>query len=437
MSSLLGFTLGQANVGEMTTGFSVTVAGSAVSIDQDSLQITHRLSAPSTASFAVRGVTPAAFSDVQIYNGGSGGVRVFGGTATRVYYNAVRIGDDPWHQVECVDYAGFLLNRYKRVTAQYEDTSINTALRRLLEDFTDGGFRVGYCPASLGTIWRLELNDASVTDGIEQLATACGGFWDADADKRVHIFSDPDHLSADGITIDDTSQNFVRPTVQTDGEGIATRVIVLGDSTTTTSITAAGASTVEVEDVTPFVGASLSSGTALCEGQVLTYTGASARNGPGSLTGVSGVVSDVVAGAAIRVRAMAEDASAQSDLATALGGGLSGIAELTLPMEGDRDLVTDIAAAELAKRKSAFKSLTYTADDERHSGAFGTVPGQTVTVDLTTPTTVSGTYRVQQVDLSLRTGGTLSGTSVDFTRRINLGPYFRGLNVARRLAKVS
>lgn len=436
MSALLGFTLGAAAVGEMTEGFSATIAGTARVIDQESLQITHRLSAPSTASFAVRGFTPAEFSDVQLYNGGTGGVRLFGGTATRIHYEAVRIGDDPWHQVECVDYAGFLLNRYKRVTAQYHGLSVNTILRRLLEDFTNGGFRVGYCPSSLGTIHRLVLDDVSVTDAIEQLAAECGGFWDVDADKRVHLFDDPDHLSADGITLDNSSGNFVRPTVQVDGEGIATRVIVLGNSTETTAAMVTGATSIGVEDVSPFVGQSSSAGTALCEGMVLTYTAVSARTGAGTLT-VSGVTTDVPAGAEIRVRAMVEDTSAQTDLATALGGGLSGVAELTLAMHVDRDLAVDVATAELAKRKTAFKSLTYATYDQVHDGAQGTVPGQTVTVDLTAPTTVSGTYRVQQVDIGLRHGGTVAGTTLGFARRVTLAPYFRGLNIARRLARVA
>lgn len=430
--ALLGFTLNDANVGAMTEAFSAVIAGSARVVNVDALSITDRLSAPATADLLVRGFTPAAYSDVKLYNGGTGGVVIFGGTAVSVGYNAVRLGDDPWHTLTCQDYT-WLLNRYKRVNAKYTSIGVNTCLTRLLADFTDGGFRVGYCPASLGDVWEVTFSNASVTDAIDELARIAGGFWDVDGDKRVHIFDSPAHLSDDSITLDGSSKNFAQPTVTTDGSDIATRVYVLGDSSNTTAVVASGATEIPVEDVTPFVGASSSAGTVLVNEQVLTYTDVSVRSGPGNLTGVATISADLPQGASVRVRAMAEDATAQSDLATLLGGGLSGLAELTIESDANVDMAQAIADAELAKRKSLYKSLTYLAYDQTHTDAANTVPGQTVSVSLTAPTTVSGTFRVQEVQMSVREGGKLAGSTLAFQRRVTCAPYFRGLNTARRL----
>lgn len=436
MSSILGFTLGSSSyVGDLTEGFSAYIGGSSRKVDQETLHITHRLSAPSTAELYVRGFTPAEFSDVQLYNGGTGGYRLFGGTAIQVEYDAVRLGDDPWHRVSCQDYT-WLINRYQRVNARYSDIGINTCLRQILAAYTDGGFTVGYCPASLGDLWDVRFSDASVTDAIEELARTAGGFWDVDADKRVHIFIDPDHLSTDSISLTNSSKNFARPTVTKDGSDVATRVYVLGASSATTAETTPAAVLLPVEDVTLFRGATAVAGTVLCNEMVLTYTGVSTTTGPGNLTGVSGITAHIPQGSEVQVRVMAEDASAQSDLATLLGGGLSGIAELTLTADADIDLATQIAAAELDKRKAVFKGMTYSAQDQVHTGASKAVKGQNVSVNITAPTTVSGTFRIQEVQIGVKPNGKLSGTTLGFERRVNLGPYFRGLNTARRLAKV-
>ena len=429
-NAVLGFTLNTANVGAMTEAFSATVAGTVRGVDVETLTIMDRLSAPTTATVLVRGFTPAQYSDVRLYNGGTGGVCLFGGTAVKIAYDAVRLGDDPWHKLECQDYT-WLLNRYLRVNARYSGIGINTALSRILASYTNGGFRVGYCPASMGSVGDITFTDATVTSAIDQLATVAGGFWDVDPDKRIHIFSSPDHLSANGISLSNNSKNFAGLNVTADGSEIATKVIVLGDQTQTTALVAASATTIPVEDCEPFTGGS---GVVLVDGQVLAYTGVSVSAGPGSLTGVTGLARDIPQGAAVRVRETASDSTAQSDLATLLGG-LSGVAELTIQMPADRALAAAAASAELAKRKSVYSAISYTAQDQVHTGAALTVPGQTVDANLTSPTTLTGTYRVQEVEIRVKPKGTLSGTRLGFERRVKLGPYFRGLNVARRLAQ--
>lgn len=429
-NAVLGFTLNDANVGAMTEAFSATVAGTARGVDIETLTIMDRLSAPATATVLVRGFTPAQYSDVRLYNGGTGGVCLFGGTAVKISYDAVRLGDDPWHKLECQDYT-WLLDRYLRVNTSYSGIGVNTAIARLLSSYTNGGFRVGYCSSGMGSVGDITFTDATVSSAIDQLATVAGGFWDVDADKRVHLFSSPDHLSSDSLTLSDSSKNFAGLNVTSDGSEIATKVIVLGDRSQTTALVAAAATTIPVEDCEPFAGGS---GGVLVDGQVLAYTGVSVSAGAGTITGVTGIVRDIPQGAEVRVRETAEDGTAQTTLATLLGG-LSGVAELTIQMPADRALAAAAASAELAKRKNVFAALAYTAQDQVHTGAALTVPGQTVSVSLTAPTTVSGTFRIQEVEMRVKPKGTLSGTRLGFERRVKLGPYFRGLNVARRLAQ--
>lgn len=432
--ALLGFTLNGANVGTLTEGFSAVIGGSTQPVSVDGLTISPRLSGPSTATVYVRGVTPTLFSDIQLYNGGTGGIRLFGGTVLNIAYDAVRMGDDPWHRLDCQDYT-WLADRYTKVNARYSDCGVNTALNRLVSSFTNGGFRVGYCPSSLGDIWDVAFENATVTQAVDELARQAGAYWTIDADKRINIFSDTAMFSSDSLSVSDSSKNFVAPNVASDGREIATRVVVLGAGTQTTDMVVPSATTIAVEDVLPFRGESSSSGSAQIGEMVIAYSDTSVAMGPGTLTGVTGVTTEIPQGASVRVYALAEDSSAQTTLASALGA--SGIATLRIETDAGRDLAVAIAAAELAKRKSTFTQLQYTAYDQTHAGASRTLPGQTVSVSLTAPTSVSGTFRVQAAEISMRAGGKLAGTALQFQRRVTLAPYFKGLNTARRLARVN
>lgn len=431
--ALLGFTLNGANVGEFTQAFSATVAGSTRVFDADRMSISHRLSAASTADLYVRGFTPAEFSEVRLYNGGSGGDCLFGGHAVATNLDSlVRINDDPWWHLQCQDYT-WLLNLYKRVRGTYHGIGVNTCLSRILSSFTEGGFRVGYCSSALGDVSNFVLEDVSVTDAINRLAEQKDAFWDIDADKRVHIFTTPDHLSTDSLTITNSSNNFSRLSVVRDGQDIATSVLVHGYQTQVTTRVYASATTVAVDDVEPFVGTGVG-GIAFSGGIRFTYTGTSVTVGAGTLTGVSGLTSDIQQGDPVWVRGEASDGTAQSDLATLLGGGASGVAEIKITAERANVVEAgNLATAILERRKASFKSLGYDTYDQQDTGAQATVPGQTVAVTLTAPFTLSGTFRVQEIQLGLREGGKIAGSTLGFSRRVNLGPYQRSLSLTNAL----
>lgn len=437
MSSYLGFTLGSQVIGEITEGFSAVIAGSTrvVSTEPGEFSIVDRLSAASEATLYVRGFVPAEFSDVKLYNGGTGGVRLFCGTVITPTYDAVRLGDEPWHHLQCRDYT-WLINRYKRVRGTYSGIGVNTCLRQVLASFTDGGFTVGYCPSSLGNVRDLTFEDATVTDVLDQLSEIADGFWDVDGDKRVHIFTDPDHLSTDSLTLDASSRNFSGLSVTRDGTEIATRVIVHGASVQVTSLTSSASTTLPIEECAPFIGASTSAGDAFVNGAEIAYTGVSVSSGPGNLTGVTGLTTDVPQGAAAQVRVVVEDSSAQTALATLLGGGMSGVAEIMIQAGGEGiDTCTGIANSVLAVRKASQVQLSYRAQDQVHTGAQETVPGQVVSVSLSSPSTVSGDFRVQSVDIGVKQGGKVAGTTLGFERRVNLAPYNRVLKTGRILAR--
>lgn len=431
--ALLGFTLNTATLGEMTEAFSVTVGGSSRPIDTERVTIVDRLSASGSASLYVRGAAPAELSEVRIYNGGTGGICLFGGHAIRTSYDSiVRLGDDPWWQLDCQDYT-WLLNRYRRVRGTYTGCGVNTTLRRILAEFSDGGFRVGYCPQSLGDVRDLVLDDVSMTDALDRLAESCDAFWDVDPDKRVHIFQDPDHLSTDSVALSAALKNFSSPSYTRDGVQMATRVVCHGASRAVAALTAAGSTTLVLDDVAPFAGAASSAGDAFVSGIAFSYTGVDVV--AKTLTGVTGLTGDAVEGAQVFVRAVVDDATAQSDLSTLLGGA-SGVAELLIGGEGlSRDEAVAAATAILERRKATFTSLSYDTYDQQHTHAQNTVPGQMVSVSLTSPLTVSASLRVQEIKLSTRVGMTLSGASLQFNRRVTLAPYFRGLALVGRLTR--
>lgn len=157
----------------------------------------------------------------------------------------------------------------------------------------------------------------------------------------------------------------------------------------------------------------------------MAYTGTSVTSGAGNLTGVT-ITLDIPQGAEVLVRGEAEDASAQSDLATLLGGGASGVAEIVVKAEqANTTEANALAAAVLERRKTSFTKIDYRAYDQQHTDAQATVPGQVVTVDITAPLTVSGDYRVQDVSLSVRTK--VSGSTLGFVRSVTLAPYQRSL----------
>ena len=123
------------------------------------------------------------------------------------------------------------------------------------------------------------------------------------------------------------------------------------------------------------------------QGMLLSYTGTDARSGSGSLTGCTGIVRDIPQGARVAYAHQRDDTTAQSTLATRLGGGLSGVLvhrETSHPIQSVAE-AEDITAADLGVFKHPLEGLTYRIVNPHYR------PGLTVAASIT------GTFRIQQV----------------------------------------
>lgn len=358
---------------------------------------------PSKLQFDAYGYTPTLGQSVT-FAWTTPDAYLFAGTVTR---RSMRLDKDRlavW-RCEALDDGGWLMNRYAKVTATYRRLGVNTILARILADFTDGGFRVGYCPASLGDLTAIEFSQENVSQAIDKLAAAVGTYWRVDPERRVYLAD----TWPDGNALSLSNSADIREVFYDDDlTQLRNRTTVIGGGSTTSAQTAGGATTLAVQDTTPFLAAG---GTVFVERQVVTYTGYSVSSGPGTLTGCSGIAEDIPAEARVLVYRQANDATAQADLAATLGGGLSGIVAHLIPDDGLTDSEANlVAASDVAAFKAAPAGIEYDVVDRVSS------IGKVVAVTITAPIAISGDYRIQSVTLLPRT---VSGANMDFTRRVN------------------
>jgi hypothetical protein len=179
--------------------------------------------------------------------------------------------------------------------------------------------------------------------------------------------------------------------------------------------TAAGATTLQVEDLSQFP----SAGWAAAPGdQIFSYTGRSASTGAGTLTGIpasgagsltaavragtvkavphltgcTGITYALVNGDPVNIVAIVNDAAAQTALATRVGG--DGIHEMFI--SDGRWSITEATAranAELSLRKDPLVTVSFTSRDPSMQS------GRDVTLTITSPS-ISATLKIQRVTIT-------------------------------------
>jgi hypothetical protein len=179
--------------------------------------------------------------------------------------------------------------------------------------------------------------------------------------------------------------------------------------------TAAGATTLQVEDLSQFP----SAGWAAAPGdQIFSYTGRSASSGAGTLTGIpasgagsltaavragtvkavphltgcTGITYALVNGDPVNIVAIVNDAAAQTALATRVGG--DGIHEMFI--SDGRWSITEATAranAELSLRKDPLVTVSFTSRDPSMQS------GRDVTLTITSPS-ISATLKIQRVTIT-------------------------------------
>lgn len=182
-----------------------------------------------------------------------------------------------------------------------------------------------------------------------------------------------------------------------------------------TIATAAGATSLDVEDLAQFPAA----GWAEVGGQIFSYTGRSGSSGAGTLTGipasgigsltaavrggtvrsiphltgVTGIVYAINKGEPVNLIITVNDATAQTNMAAYIGYG-DGVHEHFIP--DGRWSITEATAranAELTQRKNPLVTVTFNSRDR------SIVSGRDITVTLSSPA-ISGTFKIQRVTLS-------------------------------------
>lgn len=432
--SYLGFTLGDATdavLGTYTADPTVLIAGtdrsSSAIREGGEFELSLGLGQPGVCRITAyaNGWTPAKGNSLEIRDdGASGSAKWFSGTITQVSRRIEMATTRLLYSLIAQDHR-WLLDRYATVTGWWASKGINTIARDVIARFTDGGFAIGYAPAALGSLDYFEATEQRVSQVLDRLAQAAGAYWEVDADKRVHLYTTPDHQSAGVVEVDNTagSAEIAEFHWSDDLTDIATRVRVIASGTTLRqAVAAAEVNYAYVYDVSQF---NSSSGTAYIGTDLVTYAGTTNVSGSEALVGtLSGLTRDWPEGTPVRPVITVNDSSAQTTLATTLGGGLSGIAIRSI----DDDTLTAAEAtaranADLDLLSAGVPMLQGIMVDGVHTDAQHCWPGATITVSLTSPVTLSGTWRIQSVRLSPR--GTVGG-GTRWARAFTASPVRRG-----------
>lgn len=403
---------GVTYAGYTTPNVVVYLAGTdrTSSILMDGFSITNRSqNTPATCECAmsVNATTPVVGNDLLVTYA-TPNMYLFGGTILQAEarpFNAVS-NKVRWH---CTA-SGYdwQMNRYDLVLAEYYSTGVGTILADILYRFTDGGFRVGYCPESLGNL-SMTFTYETVTGAITRLASACGEgvVWRltimSATDKVIDLFDTYPETALDTLAAADVIVE--RLTYRPDLSQVRTRSIQRGAGSTLAEAAAAGATSITVEDTTPFLDAG---GQAQAGRSLITYTGRSVGSGLGTLTGVTGLLYDVPAQESIDLVVITTDSAAATALATRLGGSLSG--QATAYASDGRISATEAAgrgAADVSVFGGPLDEVTWALVDfnkEIHVG-------MTQAIAIAAPIAISGDYVIDSVTLTPR--GKIGGASVN------------------------
>ena len=386
------FRLGQTRLGFMDPTLRVTIGGSErqTSIDKSSLRITKLVEGPSTATFTMFANKPQEGQEVKIGIGSISNL-VFAGHITAVKSRADGLSTNVRYAVSCQDHT-WLLDRLM-VMASYHVDTVESIIARILSVYTSG-FTMDHVDRGLG---RLEdgmtFTMETVSGCLRRLATEVGAHWYVDPYKDIHFFSADRVPNPHDLTT--SYKDFENVTYEVDLSQIRTRVLVEGSGTTTTAAYTLDSVVLNVEDNSMFyIGGGLAR---IGDYRFLIYT-TTVGSTQLSITPASGgdLLGDYGTfpiGTPVNLWTVEEDTAAQAVLAALEGGnGLHEhyVQDRRLGLRGS----IDRAQADLTKYKSPIERITYRTHDPN------TRPGARITVSLSAPTTISGTFVIQRVTMT-------------------------------------
>jgi hypothetical protein len=393
---------GQTTSGDVDSrALTITIGGvdrRCAFIDPVGFTITRSLSGGlSECAAAFREPVPQEGQEI-VFN--LGGAPFWGGTI--LTDEVVLVGDVyAYWQVQAVDWT-WLLNRYKRVTATYDQLGVNSIVARVLNEFTDpaSGFHPGQVDQALGTLERITFTDDLVSEAISRIAQAArrseGCFWRIRPNRAIDVgvnFPEPPLTITDSSCLEYLRYDRTLAQVRTESR-------VIAGGSTTTAFVAASASTIPVGDGRRF---NRDGGMVRVGDMNVTYTGVETH----TLIGCSGNVRDIGNNTAVNPIAIVSDPAAQTALATVLGHGQSGIA--TYARENLLLSFTEAEGAALSDvelHKAALPTLRFGLTT---AAGRALEVGTVVDVNLTRPIPVTGTFRVQELTRSSMTAALLEG----------------------------
>lgn len=409
---------GVTRSGDFDQSFSITIAGTDRTRNvwsRDSQIEDIQGADPNTFRATARGFTVTEGQEIKVYNGGVDvGIPYFCGHILEMQPTSKRKADRVAYRFVATDYT-WLLDQGALITGVFSGIGVNTLVRQLIATYAPSGYTSGYLPSSLGDIDRMQFTNESLTDALTRIADRVegGALWSCDYRKVVSMWptdeEDP-HCMGSTESVTDTGAHR-EPTYRIDLTQVRTRVICEGGGSNTTSRVLIGASSIPVDEV----GWYRSSGGTFRAGFVIaTYAGVSGSDGPGSLTGVSGVTSDIPQGELVVVRAQEDDSAAQTALAALIGG--NGVAVRYIS-DGRLSLgeCEKRASTELENYGAQIREFGYATDD-----AFNLVSGRNVAVNVTKPATVNTTLRAQRVIIRKRSK--VVGSTIGLERVVQLSP---------------
>lgn len=380
--------------------FVATIGGTdrTASILYDAFTVTTALDgSPSTCAFSVQGFTPTQGHDVTLTLGGE---MIWGGTLTDVRAQAQKfVSGAVYYQCQAIDWT-WLMDRYSRVSLSLPaDVAVNQAVTAVLSAFTDGGFRRGYVPMDLSAVGPMTFEGETVSGALRRIAASASAYMRVRPQKRVDVF---DTLPASNALSLSNSSDIRGVVYESSLSQVRTRTYYVGGGGRATATTAPTSSTIPVDECGWYTGTQV-----YINGDVVAYTGRSVESGPGTLTGVTGISADIAEGATVSVLAQADDVTAQTALATVLGGGRSGVAVGWFSDGRLSQAELDArAAADVEAFKSAIPALSYVTTKRYHE------PGKTVSASISDPLTISDTFRIQHV--VMRPYGAVTGNAPTF-----------------------
>jgi len=395
-------------IGGTTRSSSVLTGGATLTTRADGT--------PPTFRFTTKNITPVVGQDVKVAFATPDDY-LFGGTILQREISPFSsdTGDALWDCV-AVGYQ-WLLDRYDYVLAQYESTGVDTIVADILYRFTNGGFVIGYIQSSLGNL-TIEFTFETVYGALQRIARAVGAVLEITPERVVNIFVAGTYPEAALTTVTQLTAHAL--TYREDLTQVRTRTLYQGSGSSVASPVAGGAAVIPVTDVGPF---SSSGGYAVSGRSLITYTGVSTGSGAGNLTGCSGLLYDLAANDEISLLVQATDATATTALATILGGGLSG--QATNYLQDGRLSISEATAratADLATFSGSLDEVSFTyKTPQRYVRA-----GRLVTLNITAPFTLSGTFTLQSVEL--KPYGVVSGSRFEMIQSVECSGFTRTLN---------